>query len=276
MTKILVTTDFSTNSKAGIRFAMQLASQTPCELVFYHAFEQLAPTAWSKEDAHTFSQNATNNCKDQLVRFLNKVFKQLKTPVSNYKYDVEMGLDVDNLIINYAKNIDADFICMSTRGAGTLKKLIGTNASKLVNASPIPVIVVPQRYRIQPITKVAYSTDLENFEEEIKIVEKLSASLNAQVHVYHYYYPLHEMEIKQTYEMVQQKHASKNIVFHSPQLHIEYALAENLQHLIKKEKPSILVMFTKLKHNWFERFFLSNNTAEMTYDINVPLWAFRK
>jgi hypothetical protein len=35
MKKILVTTDFSNISKAGIRFAIQFASQTPCELIFY-------------------------------------------------------------------------------------------------------------------------------------------------------------------------------------------------------------------------------------------------
>ncbi|URC12061.1 universal stress protein [Flavobacterium sp. B183] len=35
MKKILVATDFSNISKAGIRFAIQFASQTPCELIFY-------------------------------------------------------------------------------------------------------------------------------------------------------------------------------------------------------------------------------------------------
>lgn len=36
MKRILVTTDFSANSKAGVRFAIQLALQTKCELVFYN------------------------------------------------------------------------------------------------------------------------------------------------------------------------------------------------------------------------------------------------
>ncbi len=39
MKTILVPTDFSTNSKAGIRFALYLASKTPCKLVFYSAIE---------------------------------------------------------------------------------------------------------------------------------------------------------------------------------------------------------------------------------------------
>ncbi len=36
MKKILVTTDFSANSKAAIRFAIQLASQSDTALPFLH------------------------------------------------------------------------------------------------------------------------------------------------------------------------------------------------------------------------------------------------
>ena len=46
MKRILVTTDFSTNSKAGVRFAIQLASQTKCELTFYNVHETLKSNAW--------------------------------------------------------------------------------------------------------------------------------------------------------------------------------------------------------------------------------------
>ena len=52
--KILVTTDFSTNSKAGIRFALQLAAQMPCKLVFYHIVELLTPTSWGKNETAQF------------------------------------------------------------------------------------------------------------------------------------------------------------------------------------------------------------------------------
>ena len=39
MKKILVTTDFSNASKAGMRFAIQLATQMEVELVFFYCFE---------------------------------------------------------------------------------------------------------------------------------------------------------------------------------------------------------------------------------------------
>ncbi|MDR6782771.1 nucleotide-binding universal stress UspA family protein [Pedobacter africanus] len=36
MKRILVTTDFSANSKAGLRFAIQLAAQNNYQLTFFH------------------------------------------------------------------------------------------------------------------------------------------------------------------------------------------------------------------------------------------------
>ncbi len=43
---LLVTTDFSTNSKSAIRFALQLATQMDCKLVYYHVLEFMTPLAW--------------------------------------------------------------------------------------------------------------------------------------------------------------------------------------------------------------------------------------
>ena len=46
--KLLVTTDFSANSKGAIRFAQTLAKQSKnVEVVFYHAIHIMKPTLWS-------------------------------------------------------------------------------------------------------------------------------------------------------------------------------------------------------------------------------------
>ena len=49
MNKILVTTDFSVNSKAGLKFAIQLASQHNYDLTFLHVYYIMKPTSWSKK-----------------------------------------------------------------------------------------------------------------------------------------------------------------------------------------------------------------------------------
>ncbi len=276
MTTILVTTDFSTNSKAGIRFALQLASQTPCKLVFYHALELLTPTAWRKEDAIKFVENAVKKVNKELDSFIKPIFKQTKIQPNTYENVVDIGMGVDSMIVNYAKEIQADYICMCTRGAGTLKKLIGTNASTLVNTSPIPVIIVPHNYRIKPITKVGYASDFENIDKELKAVITFATALNAPVEVYHFYYQLHKTDNKEAFEAIKTKYESEKVTFLVPKLQLADSLVKNLQHAVENKKPTLLVMFTKYKTNWFERFFFESKTAEMTYDIKIPLLAIRK
>ncbi len=276
MTTILVTTDFSSNSKSGIRFAIQLASQTPCKLVFYSALELMKPTSWSKEETAEYAQKETLNSKNQLKKFLKAIFKKVGKEDVSYDYEVEMGMTVDNFIVNYAKKINADYICMSTRGAGTLKKIMGTNASTLVNTSPIPVIVVPQNYRTKPINKVGYSSDFENIDTELALIKKFTEPLKVPIDVYHFNYKMHDADAKDQIADVIMDYQSQGITFHMPKLLLENSLVENLQKTIKKEKPSILAMFTDQKHSWLERLFLDSKTADMTFDLKIPLLAFKK
>ncbi len=276
MKTILVTTDFSANSKAGIRFAIQLASQTPCKLIFYTTLELLSPTFWQKEKTLRFVQNETQKGKQQLGHFLRDIFKNTQNGHLKYEYEVEMGTDVVGMVLKYAQKIKADFICMSTRGAGTLKKLMGTNASALVNTSPIPLIVVPKSYRFKPITKIGYSSDFEKLDSELETVSQLAALFNVDTDVYHFDYHIHGSERKEKLKKFQEKYQGKPFNIYLPKYNMEYTLVENLQRTIKNKKPSILVMFSKSKLNWFERLFFSGFTAGMTFDIKIPLLAYRR
>jgi nucleotide-binding universal stress UspA family protein len=273
---ILVTTDLSSNSKAGVRFAIQLAAQTQSKLVFYHVIELLTPTSWTKEEAIKFVDTTIKTGEEQLEVFLKAIYALF--PAMNVKHEsvVELGADVDNLIINYAKKIDADFICMSTHGGGILEKIVGTNATSLVSFSPIPVIIVPRDYHKKRIGKIGYASDFEHIDHEMPIVQAFAASLNAQLDVYHFNYKVHDTQIKAVFEKVKSKYASRNVFFHTPEICLEYSLIEHLQRMIDKEKPSMMVMFTQQKDNWLERFFIESKTLDMALNSRIPLLTMRK
>jgi nucleotide-binding universal stress UspA family protein len=275
MTTLLVTTDLSNNSKTAIRFALQLASQTPCKLVFYHAIEFFPPPLWSKEEVDDYVKTQKETAHKDLGRFLDTVFRTSAQPYTPFESVVETSMNVDKSIIACAQNVEAEFICIGTHGAGLLKKVIGTNASKLVNTSPIPVIVVPKNYRTKPITKIGYSTDLADLNIELPIVQKLATRLNAKVDVFHFDYNLHDYEQK-TFDHFKTKYQSNNVVFHDPIICLDYSLVENIQNAITKQKSSLCVMFTHQKPNWFEQFFFESKTATMTFDMKVPLVAYSK
>ena len=174
MKKILVTTDFSTNSKAGIRFAIQLASQTAAHLVFYHVLQELRPTSWSQDKYNEYATNELERHQKMLQKFIDPLCQKYTLPLTDYTCVTETATDVVGHIISYAENIKADFICMSTRGAGTIEKFFGTNASTLITSSSIPVIVVPPTYRLNKNEKM-------NFKIFIISLLWLTSRANAQV-----------------------------------------------------------------------------------------------
>ncbi|WP_026899158.1 universal stress protein [Daejeonella oryzae] len=276
MGKILVTTDFSSNSKAGIRFAIQLASQAGHELVFYYAAEILKPTSWSPERYKNYAASEIARHQKKLEQFIAVICKKSNLSPVKYTCVVQIAVEFGSYVVSYAEKIKADFICISTRGAGKIEKLFGTNASTLIATSSVPVIVVPYTYRVKSINNIWYASDLQNFELEIKSVGKFASALKAKIKVLHYEILLHLKENKDKFAELESKYSSEVIHFQFKKLDIEYPLTYHIQRDIKKAKPSLLILFTKQDRSWFDRFFLSSDAAEIAFDSKTPMLVYRK
>ena len=276
MKKILVTTDFSANSKAGIRFAIQLASQTPCKLIFFYVKGSLAVDAWSQVD-YNDAKNAENILlKHKLNKFIKDIYKGTRKNSVKIDFVIENKTYVDAAIIAYAQKCNADYICMSTRGGGIADKFMGTNASSLITTSPVPLIVVPHTYHLKPIKSILYASDMEKIGTELKSVEGFANLFDADIVVYNYDFFLEEDEVKSKLKKIADKYSSDNISFNFKMLYAEVPLLNQLQDDIRKSKPSIIAMFTKQNRSWFERLFLSSKTAELGFDTKTPMLVFRK
>ena len=275
MKKILVTTDFSKNSKAGIRFAIQLASQTPCELIFYHV-APLGLDAWTQLDYNNLKSAENEFLKEKLTQFIKTIYKETARVAGKIDWVIENSSEVDASIILYAQKCHADYICMSTRGGGIINKFMGTNASSLITTSPIPLIVVPHSYRRKTLKSILYASDVEKIATELKSVEKFASPIGASISIYHYDYFLAEDEVKSKLNNIANTYRTDTISFHYKHLHAEVSLINQLQEDIRKSKPSIIAMFTKQDRNWFERLFLSSKTAALGLDTKTPLLVFRK
>lgn len=276
MKKILVTTDFSTNSKAGIRFAIQLASQARCELIFYNVME----TSDSSNLAdHDYTELSVLDDKAQIEKlriFITDIYKKAFKKAGELNLVIGNKLNIDAAIINYAQKCRADYICMSTRGGGIVDKFMGTNASLLITTSPVPLLVVPHTYRMKPLKSILYASDMEKIASELKEVQIFGATFDATIAVYNYDYFIEEDEVKSKLNKIAEKYSSGRITFHFKKLYAEIALLQQLQDDIRKSKPSLITMFTKQDRDWFERFFLSSKTAEMGFTTKTPMLVFRK
>lgn len=274
--KILVPTDFSMNSKAGIRFAIQLASQNKSFLIFYHCAQFLKPTRWSEEKYNAYLNSELESTHNQLFKFINDIYAKIGIAKRKFECIVQQGSDARQLIINYAIEIKASSICMSTRGAGRFKKVIGTNASDILTKSPIPVFVIPKTYRRAPISNILYSSDLDNLRSELKQVKTFAKLLKAKVNLYHYDYLLDIAETKNKLAKVAKRFKSPGVKFNFQKLNLEHPLAQHLMKDMRKSKASLVVLFTNQNRGWFDKIFLSSKSAEVAFDSKLPLLVFRK
>jgi nucleotide-binding universal stress UspA family protein len=272
MQKILVTTDYSTNSKAGIRFAIQFASQSPSEIIFYHVHEGVADNIWNPK-----KKNPDHDLRlEKLQKFISSIYTSSNLPLVKFRFEVEVGFDTNNMILDYAKKIKADYICISTRGGSGLKKLLGTTTSTLIEKSTTPVLVVPKTYRIKPIKEIWYSSDLANLKNELVKVQKFASPFKANIHVYYYDFMIEVDEIMTKLNKIAAKFVSKGTFFHFKKMKIDYTISQHLQNDMTKHKPSLVVLFTKQNRNWIDRLFYRNNTKEVTFDTKTPLLILKK
>jgi nucleotide-binding universal stress UspA family protein len=273
--KIIVPTDFSVNSKAGIKFAIQLASQNNSTLVFYHCMELLKPMKWTDGQFDTYVKNQLGGMKAQLITLVEKCYEQSGVEKGKFECVVERGADPKKCVVKYAVAAKASAICMATRGAGKIKKVIGTNSSGILSTSPVPVFVIPSGYRKLPITNILYASDLADFKSELKRVTDFTKPMNGNLYVYHYSDKLEETQTRKKLLTLQSQYTKTGVSFVFDKFD-DQSFAENFEADLLKAKASLGVLFTNQKRNWFDKLFQGSNSEEVSFSSKVPILVFAK
>lgn len=268
---LLVTTDFSTNSKAGIRFAIQLAAQGKYQLVFYHCLPYLKPTRWSDDQYEAYSRAESQKTAAALRRFVLNVYRDARMKAARFECVVECRADIQQAIIDYAAQIGAAAICIGTRGAGRIRKMFGTNTSALIHRSPVPVFAVPKNYRRSAIKHILYASDLNHLGPELKQVRNIARPFKALITVVHYDYLADVKEVKEKLEKVAYEHRHRGVNFLFRKYNIDKPLGEHFRRDFRISKVSLAVLFTNQKRGWFDKLFLSSKSADVALDTKTPL-----
>lgn len=261
MDKILVPTDFSSNSKPGIRFAIRMAARSKASLVFIHIISL---------------DGDEDKAKLKLERFVQSVYQSMKLEEMDVFYEVVKGFKVDLALLSYCEeNPDVNYLCIATRGASFINKILGTNTSNLIEKSLIPVIAVPKTYRAKPLESILYATDLTNLEDELEVLVNYARPKGLSIKVLHFSSPsTQELQSKLTNEL--------EIKFNYPltikkvDYDINDTLYKNIQKQVHKIKPSMLCLFTNNDRTFYEKVFLPSLTEKISYHTSVPLLAYKK
>ena len=276
MNRILVTTDLSANSKAGLRFAINLAAQKKVELVFLYIHHVLRASTWSDAKYEYYVSEDRDNIMKELTSLVGGVYKKMNIKPGKHRCEVYHGFGVVDTVAEYAKQNACDYICIATRGAGTMQKLFGTNTAKLVKTSEVPVICVPKSYKAKSLTKILYASDMANYEAELAKVVAFAKPLKAAIELLHLSFPYDEMAPKEQAEKDLKKKLKYDVTVHYQSRDLDHSLMTDLEVAVKKAKPSLVAMFTLQERSFFDRIFLGSAAEEFTFSSSVPLLVFKK
>ncbi|MEZ0484167.1 universal stress protein [Fibrella aquatica] len=276
MKKILVTTDYSANSKSAIRFAIQLASQGSISLTFLHILHLSRPTTWHEETYLTYEKEEIEKDKVALDTFINSSYEELNATPSTHACVVEVAVVADFRIMGYAEENDMDFICISTRGAGMFEKIIGTTTANLINQSSVPVIAVPGTFRTEQLTSLLYASDFTALKQEIPKVVDMARVFDARVDLLHFSFPSEPTLDPDILNTAVKTFTDYPMTVHLKPTDLSKTLIDNIDGVIKTLNPSLVIMFTTQNLGFFHQLFSSGNSVNYCFLTSVPLLVFAK
>ena len=138
LNKLLVATDFSSNSELALQYGLSLAQEYQAELHLVHVITGARSTdaeiAWTSQESEGPYHAAARRLHESIPAEVHLW--------SDVTHAVREGRAYRE-IVSYAVEQDIDLICLGAHGQGfKLETLFGTNTDRVLRQAPCPVLVV--------------------------------------------------------------------------------------------------------------------------------------
>jgi nucleotide-binding universal stress UspA family protein len=277
MLKILIPTDLSRDSAAGVRFALQLATQQKSKLIFFHVVNIPRLTRWNEEQYQSFRTKELNLRQARLEKWVAGIVFGTGLSANLQTCIIREGFSPETTLQEFCEaNPEIDFVCMGTHGAAGWKRIWGTHTGNMITHSSIPVIVVPTGYRRKSIKHLLYASDLNHYEKELKRILPLVQRLKAEFHILHLVDHDEKVPDSRLFEKVLQHEFHMAFHIHAVVLDETRSMAINVDRFIHRSKPSLVILFTDQQRTSFEKIFFPSRTESLAFRTHTPLLAFPK
>lgn len=233
------------------------------------------PFGWTHNAYKSFVKKSMDKLTAELGTFVSNICRSMELEPFKFKSVVINSLLVVSTINDYAEAQKFDYILIGTRGAGTLKKLFGTNTSDLISISKIPIICVPSKYRYRPIKTIIYGTDLEDFEQELPKIINFATLLKADIQMLSISPPFEGINNPEQMQMRISKAFKFPIKFVQVNRNVVNSLIEDIYLSMKIRPNSMLALFSHHRSG-FEKLLFPSNAEQYSFFADVPLLAMSK
>jgi len=154
---ILVPVDFSDIANHALNHAVQVATHFNNDLALLHVVEEsILPNFLSFGKDNSIVQAANVDIEQKL----NELAKNIK---AEHKIDCKVVIKSGRIykqIAEIAMELGCDSIIMGSNGAAGFEQIIGSNASRVISHSEVPVVVVKSNSEFRSYRNIVFPLDL--------------------------------------------------------------------------------------------------------------------
>ena len=180
MKTILIPIDFSSASTKALNQAVSLAEIFQYSITLLHV---LPPPHISGNAEEAIVVSEVNEDEKKSMQLLKELKEETQTKISNVESILKTGF-LKEVLLQIEKDISPAFIVMGTTGAsGFVNKLIGSNATAVMNAVSTPLLLIPPAIENSTFKAITYCSTLEENEQKIlkevfALAHKLKSSID--------------------------------------------------------------------------------------------------
>ncbi|MGB0869442.1 MAG: universal stress protein [Flavobacteriales bacterium] len=275
---ILVPIDFTEQSLIALREAENLAKTSQAELTLLSIIEESGFFARvfgdkSEEEVEKLIKGTKLKLQEIAARSMTRTGNDVNVLVSRGK--------VYQKIVEFSESIDADYIVMGTQGQPkTMKRIMGSNANRVIRTSKIPVITIKgQEHKhcdtivlpldLEKETKEKVSNAIEFariFNAKVKVVSIIKTSMDED----------ETKTLKNNLHQVYKFMASKGVDVDGDLLFKDKSAKINEEILqYASDCNADLIMIMTQQEDEFTPHFLGSAAQNIIYNSKVPVMSIR-
>lgn len=270
MKTILIPTDFSAVAKNAMFYGAEIAKVHKAKLILFHVY-QLPVIMGEIPVAIPPLEEIEADCMDNLEKLKKQVINKNGEGIKIECF-CKAGFVTDS-INTFAEEINADLIVVGMQGAGFItEKIMGSNATRLIQDSKIPVLVIDKHAHYKTINNILFASDYNKLEAKQTLLPllNLTQTFNAKLHI------LHIIKQKEQSQTITKAVEGIKLNRYFEEVEHEFHFIENesvldgIHKFLKKHTIDIIVMVPR-HHSFLEKLLNEPQSKQIAFHTHLPL-----
>ena len=272
---ILLPTDFSTNARNAIDYAIYLFEKEECTFYIMNAF-QVSPSGLSSTINKAKDTRLHRAIKAESKRSIKSLLEELKSKNENSLHKFE-GLCISDSLLNAIGKTSIDeninYVFMGTKGSSAVKEVFmgSSTVSVLKNIDFCPLVAVPENYSFEIPEEIAFATNFEHVYSKLELIPliDLAKLYNSTITIVH---------VDKGKALSQQQKNSKKLLeeklygipYRFKEVKGTSKISNALSEYAKNNRNIGMISMINYWHSFFEKLTKEEVIKNVTFHTEVP------